>query len=546
MARRGHIAAQLEKLPDEAFTRLQYLQVQVGCFNRCAFCSQEAGSDIWQLSAVGLADLFAAIRAVILRRGIPLGGERVHRPRVLFPYLDNDVASYAHLGPLVRYCGRDLHVRLRISTVGYSRRNERLAETHHQIVAEHGEVIDGIRFSLTPYAVGYRTNRDEYIADLAAALSTWRPYVERVGASAATAAVELRFAPLIRAVDGPLYDEIVDGHHIVALPPHLLVSTRKVTSRPMPTTIVGVMQREASFSRAGEPYKHLVSDRLLENAVPAETARLVLEGVVGRAENVRSVTVHAWTNADGYYYAVDPMFTPHGYYKALHLYARTDRRRRAGYTDATRFFLNALLTQKEACGIGRRDAFPDATRADIRAVLNGLAARAAQTVDVDRRAAEHVLREVLPLVETYAAVLEQAGYPPSAFFDRNFTIDTGQIVNQGKAIALFRGLATTVDEPMTPREERGYGRISLSSQRGNVWRIAPAPTETGRATRIGGKNTAEARPTLVVEELDPQHLRPVNRDTGQPLRRYLLDGVETETLGFGDADMLHSMPGISV
>jgi hypothetical protein len=51
-------------------------------------------------------------------------------------------------------------------------------------------------------------------------------------------------------------------------------------------------------------------------------------------------------------------------------------------------------------------------------------------------------------------------------FSRDFTIDTGQIVNQGRARGLFRGLVSLDDEPMTPREERGYGQVSLSSARG--------------------------------------------------------------------------------
>lgn len=151
---------------------------------------------------------------------------------------------------------------------------------------------------------------------------------------------------------------------------------------------------------------------------------------------------------------------------------------------------------------------------------------------------------MLPLTQAHATVLHEAGYPPTAFFDRNITIDTGQIVNQGNAIALFRGLASTQDEPMTPREERGYGDVSLSSVRGTVWRLAPAPIEPGLAAFfIGGKNTAYRRAALVVEELDPQHLRPTNRVTGQPLRRYVLDGVDTETLSLTDADQRRAFSG---
>jgi hypothetical protein len=542
--RRARAASQLDALPDEAFTRLQYLQPQVGCVNRCALCSQQAGMDVWQLSATGLADLVAAIAHVAGRRGLRLAGERhAHRPGVLFPYLDNDIAGYRHLEALAGYCADDLCVRLRLSTVGFSRHNQYLAGMHERIVAEHSSVIDGIRFSLTPYAVGYRTNRDEYLADLAAALRTWRPYIDRVGPGAATAAVELRFPPLAHAVGGPLHDEIVDGRHIICSPPHLLVSAQPVTGRPRPTTIVGLNGTESVLSRPGEPYLHLISDAILADTDPDKAARLALDGLLIGVHRIRHALVHAWENADGLYYAVDPTFTLDGRYRALHLYPQAGGRRRSGYTDASRYFLNALLAHKTACGIGRRAPFPHATYGDVRAVLDRLAGRSAQLSSTDRRAAAHITTQVLPLVQALAEVLAAAGYPPSAFFDRRFTIDTGQIVNQGNARPLFRGLAGTLDEPMTPREERGYGDLSLSSVRGTVWRIAPSPVNAGQLYRVGGKNTSRPAPTIVVEELDPQHLRPVDRATGEPLRRYTLTGVDTETVPIADADRLLAFPG---
>jgi hypothetical protein len=542
--RRQRLVFQFNGLPSEAFTRLQYLQVQIGCFNRCTFCSQSAGVGIWQASAVGLGDLIAALKCVTRRRGIGLGMDRtVHRPGVLFPYMDNDIASYAHLERLVEYCAHDLGTKLRISTVGYARSNRYLALTHDRIVTGFPHIIDGIRFSLTPYAVGYRTNREEYIADLAAALRTWKPYVDRVGASAATAAVELRFAPLVYSANAPLYDEIVDGRHVVAAGPHLVTSMRTLHARPKQTRIAEIHGREASYTRCGEPYLHLISDKILANGNPARIARAALEGPPEGTRLLRQVFLHTWSNADGPYYAIDSTFAPDGRYRALHFYPQTDLRRKSGYIDSTRHFLNALIAYKMACGVGRREQFPQATTTDICAVINRLADRAKRLAGIDHRGAAHILHQILPLVEAHAAVLAQAGYPPTAFFDPNFTIDTGQIVNQGKAMVLFRGLAATEDEPLTPREERGYGDLSISSVRGTVWRIAPTPTEQGPLFTIGGKNTPQERPAFIVEELDPRHLRPVNRTDGQSLRRYVLDGIETERLSLPDADALLAYPG---
>jgi hypothetical protein len=103
------------------------------------------------------------------------------------------------------------------------------------------------------------------------------------------------------------------------------------------------------------------------------------------------------------------------------------------------------------------------------------------------------------------------------------------------------------DEPMTPREERGYGQVSLSSARGTVWRIAPAPHEPGSllpSATTGGKNTPTVGPCLIAEELDPRHLRPIVRATGQLLRRYVIIGADLEHRTLDEARRLHAYPGL--
>ncbi|UQW99183.1 hypothetical protein [Streptomyces sp. RerS4] len=99
------------------------------------------------------------------------------------------------------------------------------------------------------------------------------------------------------------------------------------------------------------------------------------------------------------------------------------------------------------------------------------------------------------------------------------------VLNQGRAEKLFRGLTATNGEPMTPREERGFGQASLSTVRGPIWRITPLPlTPTGRLSIAvaGKKNPTTSTPSLLVEELDPCHLSPVMRATGCRLRRHVL------------------------
>lgn len=545
------LAGQFRRLPDEAFTRLQYLAPATGCFNRCAFCSQHAGREVWQLTADGLTDVAHAIAAVAAERGLCLAGGRAHRPGVLFPYLDNDIGSYPYLDALCGLARDVLHVRLRISTVGYSSRSAHLTAMHQRIVAGYGDVLDGIRLSVTPYTTGWRAvgsdpvSREQFTHDMAAMLATYRPLLDRLGHGAVTAAAELRFAPLAGIAD--LTDAILDGRHVLACGPHLLVSHGQ-DAGPLPVATVTSLDRRGQpvLSTPGRRYRHLASDAFGDHP---GAVRAAVAGPMPSRCRPKDVTVYRLANADGYYYAADPGFHADGRFTALHLYPATATRRRSGYTDATRWLLNTLLTHKAACGLGPRDPFPAATSGDAAAIIAALEASAAELdAGIDRVAAAHIRREVIPLAATYVDALGQAGYPPGLLFSRDFTIDTGQVVNQGRARALFRGLVSLDDEPMTPREERGYGQVSLSSARGTVWRIAPAPQAPGSplpAAVAGGKNTPTAGPCLIVEELDPRHLRPVTRATGQPLRRYVITGAGLEHLTLDEARRQRAYPGLT-
>jgi len=544
------LASQFRALPDEAFTRLQYFSPATGCFNRCAFCSQHAGRDIWQLTAGGLTDVATALAEVAAERGLRIAAGRIHRPGVLFPYLDNDIASYPHLDILCALARDVLQVKLRISTVGYSRHNAGLAVMHQRVAAHYGHVFDGIRLSLTPYTRGWNdkpageTSRAEFTADLANALVTYQPVFGRLGHGPATAAVELRFAPL--AGTGDLTDTAVNGRHVIACGPHLLISLAGQPEEPPLTIIERLDQdRQPVFSTAGRRYLHVTADGLTPGTAAVSDA---LTGRLDMPHTTSEVTVFRFANADGDYYAADPDFHPDGRFTALHLYPATGSRRRSGYTDATRHFLNTLLGRKARRGLRRRDRFPSAGWEDVAAVLAELAASAGRLDGgIDHAAAQHLRDSVIPLVTTYADALRLADYPPGVFFSRDFTIDTGQIVNQGRATGLFGGLVSLEGEPMTPREERGFGQASLSSIRGPIWRLAPAPFAPAghlAPAACGGKNTPTAVPSLVVEELDPCHLRPVLRGSCTRLRRYTITGADLEHLTLEHGRANYGYPGL--
>ncbi|WP_219510901.1 hypothetical protein [Nonomuraea ceibae] len=272
---------QLRDLPEEAFTRLQYLAPAVGCFNRCAFCSQAAGRDVWPFTEHGLTAFVTTLADVAAERDLQIASGRIHRPRVLFPYLDNDIASYPHLDTYAALARDVLGVRFRVSTVGYSARSEPLQAVHQRLVNELGDVLDGIRFSISPYTIGYAgrgvgMSRQAYSEDLAAALATYRPLLDRLGHGAATAACELRFAPLLGL--GELIDTHIDGRHVLSCGPHLLIALQP-GHEPLPETIIdGLDERtQPVLSRPRAPYLHLISDTA---PLDAATVRAALTGTL--------------------------------------------------------------------------------------------------------------------------------------------------------------------------------------------------------------------------------------------------------------------------
>lgn len=527
---------QLRRVPPEAFARLQYLQPQIGCFNRCAFCSQHAGTDVWQLTRDGLRDLLAAIRMVVAETSparVTIGGERVHKPSVIFPYIDNDISSYEHLDEYVDLVQRLFGGRVRITTVGFSEHNHALVAMHRRIATELGTGIAGIRMSVTPFTFGWRAgDRRQFWRDFATSLNAYRPLIAAIGPGKEAVSVELRFRPHVVVTD--VVDTVVDGRHVVRAGPHLLISLSGA-QRPAESRVCGVRNNvpgrrddtvapEPLFSTDASPYLHVVSDSLADEGV-ADAVRHALAGETAKGER-RNVAVYRVSHEDGPYYATSPTFAADGTLRSLVVYPPAPRRA-AGYNDLTRHFLNALLGYKRSRGYARRAEFPDATVRDVAAVLLLMRRRAAWLARFDHRAAAYLRDEVLPLVRGYAWALLSAELDPPLFFSRRFTIDTGQAVNQGRGHVLFRGLVSRPDVAGNPWEERAN---AISNSKGFIWRLAPAPVSGGALTsaRHGGKNLPAEEPSVVVEEIDPRHVQPRDFETGRPLRRFSITGVEVE------------------
>ncbi len=138
---------------------------------------------------------------------------------------------------------------------------------------------------------------------------------------------------------------------------------------------------------------------------------------------------------------------------------------------------------------------------------------------------EYILEHVLPIIRLYIDALKQAGYPSDAFFDSKFTIDTGTICNLGRAINLFKGITSFINEPLTPTHERNYGRICSTMKQENYgWRLSCDFDDKIEIEKLDLFNTASEggqqsfRETIVVPN--------ANEKIIETKEKYLYPGVE--------------------
>ncbi|EKD90881.1 MAG: hypothetical protein ACD_30C00073G0001, partial [uncultured bacterium] len=562
---RSNLIAQIRAIPTEAITRMQFLQPQIGCLNRCGFCSQSAGNNTWQLDQSNLKNLFSAIKTVATEideqqgeTGTPLvGAERTgHRPGVIFPYMDNDIFSYPLLYEFTKYTMEDLRAKVRVSTVGYSRHNNLLQTMHERINEDLKQGFAGVRFSFTPYTHGWVNNPSEYIEDFSNALETYRPLVDYLGVGKETACVEFRTRPLAVSFDDDLGDQVIKRYHCVSSGPYLLVGSEESTPLPL-TAISYINNGNPVFSQSSIEYFMIISNKYIEDTDWKNLAETTINYLSKGKDpldmnsgdiHVQKVVMYKFENSDGPYYAVDPDFQKEGFFRAKHFYPKTDKRQKSGYMDSERYLLNTLLSAKQKRGLARRDEFSDAAWHHADEVITQLGADATDRIRFDRKGAIHILEEVIPMVEAYYQSLRLAGYPPAYFFSRNFTIDTGQIVNQGRAIFEFKGLVSGMDIPVTPREERGFGNLSISSMRGRVWRWAPSPNDINleniSTANRGRKNTPTTTSGISISQLDTRNLSEVTVE-GENLPKFTLEGIPLTRVNIEEGNLQKLLPGLS-
>jgi hypothetical protein len=584
---RKMIVEGLQSLPREAIINLRHLLPQAGCLNACSFCSQNAIPKVWQLTEPALRNVFSALKTVGLSiacgysnssnqsylQGDTLSPEGVflptyrmpafglvgygrteHRPGVIYPYFDNDVASYPYFLQYMKYAKEDLGVKVRLSTVGYSRRNTHLQQMHEQINKDHLEDLGGVRVSLTPYTLGWTTNsersgltsREEFGLDLTNLLTTYSPAIQYLGAGDRSASVEFRFPPLISNVE--VKEDIILKHHVIQAGPYMLISRDSVET--LSQVYTARLNAEGRHSlRINERfviYTMIISPILIEGGDWKMFTRKIIESdfkeidtIIPEATMKESKLYHL-ENDDGFYYAIDPEMTEFGHF-AKQFYPITESRITPGYIDSERYFLNILLKHKRTKGIGRREQFVTATWQDTDEVIKLLEEKS-QSVEVfNPSVAHHIKLQILPLVTTYRKALEESGLPASYFFDKNFTIDTGEICNLGGAFREFKGLTSRKNSVITTQHDRVYSPSGSLATEGCIWTIGVSPMiPEARCSGI-----PSSYPALYVQEQDLKQRSSAN---GCILRKWYipLRPGDVETLNSSHHKSSYLIPGRKV
>lgn len=462
------------ELPKEFVSKMRHLQPQIGCFNNCGFCSKFSvcKSEYWDERS--LRNVISALKRTSQNYTdgdlLVAWDRKEHRIGVLFPYLNNDVGSYLYLDKYVDLCYKELGARTRISTVGYSRFNEKLNKMHKRITSsELLFALAGVRLSISQYgrvwedANGNNSLKD-YELDLVNFLSIYRPYFDKFGSGSRKMCVELRYNPL--AVNSKVIETEINGKKVIATGNYLFVAQED--------------NFNPKISYISDPYVHaleisegpfMFNEYNLEKEITDEASLIELI-TKNELDFEKEVEVYKFENKDGYYYAIEPKIKNNGNY-GFNIYPETDIRNKSGYLVTERFLLNAFYRFKKEFGLNLRSKYMNSSWEDVYKVLEYVE----EQIDyyksknkIDK--AEYIKEHILPILNVYVNALKGALYPSDCFFDSKFTIDTGMICNLGRAIGYFKGLTKFVNEPLTPTHERNYGRhCSTMKQESYVWML---------------------------------------------------------------------------
>lgn len=486
------------ELPVTFLSKMRHFQPQIGCFNNCSFCSKFSicKSEFWSLDS--LRNIISALKYTArkyTKDDVLLAWDRQeHRVGVIFPYLNNDIALYPYLDKFVDLSYKELGVRTRISTVGFSRFNERLNEVHKKVVEDSLYALAGVRLSLCQYGRVWEDSNgnnslEDYTLDLANFLNIYKPYYDEFGAGYRKMCVEIRFNPLV--VNSSVYCFIYNNHFVITTGNYLFISKDEN------------INFEETF--VTDPYNHslqLSNDgiKFIEYNLPFHVNSK--EEIINYLDNnslteEKAVSVYLFSNRDGIYYSINPKLEANGNY-GMNIYPITDVRNKSGYIITERFFLNSLYNYKNKRGYSIKEVLFNTTYEDVSEVIDIIEEYAKYYDDIGKLdKSDYIRNHVLPLINTYVNALKAANYPADVFFNKNFTIDTGMICNLGRAINLFKGLTSFVNEPLTPVHERNYGRhCSTMKEENCVWLLGCDFDNTIVVEKLDLFNTASTKGQL--------------------------------------------------
>ena len=394
------------QMPEDFFSKLRHFQPQIGCLNCCSFCSKCSSPIIEYWNERRIRNVIAAIKygSKKYRNNEPLivWDRKEHRNEVIFSYSDNDIGNYEYLDKFIKLSYDELGVKTRISTVGYSRFNEKLNKVH-SIIASHPEYLGGVRLSFTPYAIGWCSNnkkfsKEDYAEDISNFLKVYYPYYQKEGSGYRKMCVELRYKPFVRTKKVEI--GLLDGHTYIYTDKYLYLSKEKNIN--------------FNISNITDPLDHSI--KLSED--PIKFYYVYLQNDIGNIESYikynfnvtesKIVDVYMMNNKDGIYYSVEPSIKESGNY-GINIYPITARRLISGYVITERFFLNTLINYKKKNGLSRRDKFEDATWDDVKNVLielNELADLYAKEKNYDK--ANYINHNIISMIEPYADALKKA------------------------------------------------------------------------------------------------------------------------------------------
>jgi len=344
----------------------------------------------------------------------------------------------------------------------------------HQKINDNLAYTSGeLRLSFSPYTPGYAAkkktlSKDEFEKDCANFLRTYKDVISYLGFGYRQFCVELRHKPLIKTAD--VQEQYVDGHHVITCANHILISREK---EPVLTVANIKKQQEHSvqLDKPAQKYIMIIAKELKSFDLNELSMSIINNEIMLKKYIKRECDLYVLINNDGKYYATDPSFFSNGFFKAKQFYPITENRNNSGYIDSERYFLNTLLEYKLDLGLDKGALFNSAQWIDVENVINMLKDLGNQLQEIDAYASDYILNETIPLISSYVNVLKQAEIAPSAFFDKNFTIDTGAICNMGNGLREYNKITKNANMPVTPQHENIYGSNGRMSFEGDVWRL---------------------------------------------------------------------------